>query len=107
MKFIHCADLHLDSKMEALSTEKSKFRREECVRTFERLCSFATGNGVSAVIIAGDMFDTGRVSVKIRDRVISAIKQNLGVDFLYLSGNHDEDNFISIDAIIEIVQKIW
>lgn len=95
MKFIHCADLHLDSKMEALSSEKSKYRREECVRTFERLCSYATENGVCAVIIAGDMFDTGRVSAKVRDRVISAIKQNSTVDFLYLSGNHDEDNFIS------------
>ncbi len=95
MKFIHCADLHLDSKMEALTTEKSKFRREECVRTFERLCSYASENAVDAVIIAGDMFDTPRVSIKVRDRVVSAIKSNNSVDFLYLSGNHDEDNFIS------------
>lgn len=95
MKFIHCADLHLDSKMEALSAEKSKIRREECLRTFERLCSFASENAVQAVIIAGDMFDTSRVSIKTRDRVLSAIKNNGQVDFLYLSGNHDEDNFIS------------
>ena len=38
MKFIHCADLHLDSKMEGLPTDKSKIRRDEVVATFERLC---------------------------------------------------------------------
>lgn len=95
MKFIHCADLHLDSKMEALSAEKSRIRKEECLRTFERLCAYATENGVTAVIIAGDMFDTTRVSIKTRDRIIAAIRANEQVDFLYLSGNHDEDNFIA------------
>jgi len=95
MKFIHCADLHLDSKMETLPSEKSKIRREEVLSTFERLCSYATAKGVSAVIIAGDMFDTARVTVKTRARVLHAISSNPSVDFLYLSGNHDDDNFIA------------
>ena len=95
MKFIHCADLHLDSKMETLPSEKSKIRREEVLRTFERLCDYATANGVKAVIIAGDMFDTSRVTLKTRARVLNAIISNSDVDFLYLSGNHDDDNFIT------------
>ncbi len=95
MKFIHCSDLHLDSKIDQLSSEKSKIRRGEILRSFERLCSFAKDNQVSAVIIAGDMFDTSRVASKTRDRVISAIASASEVDFLYLSGNHDDDNFIS------------
>ncbi len=95
MKFIHCADLHLDSKIETLPAEKSKIRREEVLRAFERLCDYATKNCVTAVIIAGDMFDTKRVTVKTRARVLSAITSNPDVDFLYLSGNHDEDNFIT------------
>ena len=32
MKIIHCADLHLDSKMETLPAEKSKARREEILQ---------------------------------------------------------------------------
>ena len=95
MKFIHCADLHLDSKMENLPSEKSKIRREEVLATFERLCEYAKNNAVTAVIIAGDMFDTARVTIKTRARVLHAINSTPEVDFLYLSGNHDDDNFIS------------
>lgn len=92
MKFIHCADLHLDSKIDSLPSEKSKIRREELIRSFEKLAEYATENTVSAVIIAGDMFDGKKVSAKTRGRVISAIKNNPSVDFLYLKGNHDEAN---------------
>ena len=95
MKFIHCADLHLDSRIDTIPSEKSKIRREEIVHTFERLADFAVREGVSAVVISGDMFDTSRVTVKTRGRVLHAIKKSACVDFLYLSGNHDDDNFIS------------
>lgn len=95
MKFIHCADLHLDSKMDKLPSDKSKIRREEVLRTFERLCDYASEMDVKAVIIAGDLFDTSKVTIKTRGRVLQAISSNANVDFLYLSGNHDEDNFIS------------
>ncbi len=94
MKFIHCADLHLDSKIDTLPSEKSKKRREEILHTFERLCEYAKNNSVTAVIIAGDMFDTQRITVKTRGRVLSAIKSTPEVDYLYLAGNHDDENFI-------------
>lgn len=94
MKIIHCADLHLDSKIDGIPQEKSKKRRDEIVHSFERLCEYATENNVSVVIIAGDMFDTQRITLKTKGRVTSAIKNSPNVDFLYLSGNHDEDGFI-------------
>lgn len=95
MRFIHCADLHLDSKMDALPSEKAKIRREEVLSTFERLADYATKIKASAIIIAGDMFDTSRTTLKTRARVLEAISKNSNVDFLYLSGNHDDDNFLS------------
>ena len=94
MKIIHTADLHLDSKIEGLPADKSKQRREEVLRSFEKLADFASANSVRAVIIAGDMFDTSRVELKVRERVLHAIKKNSQVDFIYLPGNHDEVNFI-------------
>ncbi len=94
MKIIHCADLHLDSKMDTLPSDRSRKRREEVLHTFERLAMFAAENGVKAIIIAGDMFDTHAVSAKTRGRIIAAIKSVPDVDFLYLTGNHDEENFI-------------
>ncbi len=95
MKIIHCSDLHLDSRMEALSSEKSRARREELIHSFERMVDFASENSVRAIIIAGDMFDTKKVSNKTRKRLLLTIETHKDIDFLYLSGNHDEDNFIS------------
>ncbi len=95
MKFIHCADLHLDSKIDELPLAKSRQRREEILLSFERLIAFAVDNKVTAVIIAGDMFDTSKISSKTKGTVIHAIKSHPNIDFLYLSGNHDESNFIA------------
>ena len=99
MKFIHCADLHLDSKIERLPAEKSKTRREEILSTFERLVDYAKVNGVTAVIIAGDMFDGKTVKNSTKARVFHAIAQAPNVHFLYLLGNHDESFFESIENL--------
>ncbi len=95
MKFIHTADLHLDSKIDGIPSEKSKTRREEIVRTFEKLVDFASENGVRAVIIAGDMFDTQKISLKTRERVFGCIRKNSNIDFLYAPGNHDQTSVLS------------
>ncbi|MCQ2387679.1 MAG: DNA repair exonuclease [Clostridia bacterium] len=111
MKIIHCADLHLDSKMESLPSEKSKIRREEVLRSFEKLVDYAIQNEVSAVVISGDLFDTEKVTVKTRGRVISAIEKAKDISFIYLSGNHDSDNFISsletLPNNLNVVDNKW
>jgi DNA repair exonuclease SbcCD nuclease subunit len=48
-----------------------------------------------AIIIAGDMFDTARVTSKSRNAIFDKIKTNPDIDFLYLAGNHDEENVLS------------
>ncbi len=101
MKFIHCADLHLDSAFSTLPQEIAKIRKEEVLSTFERLCDYAQNNGVSAIIIAGDMFDSSRVTLKVKNRVLNAIKSHSSIDFLYLSGNHDLISFINDDESVD------
>ena len=45
MKIIHCADLHLDSKMESnLDREAASMRRDELLDTFERMVTYAAEN---------------------------------------------------------------
>lgn len=95
MKIIHCADLHLDSKMETnFSTEQAKERRYEILATFEGMVKYAIDNDVKVILIAGDMFDTAQNQQKtIKNRVLDMIKKAEQIDFLYLQGNHDKDNF--------------
>lgn len=95
MKFIHCADIHLDSKMQThLTSELSKERKTEILLTFERLIKFASDNNVSAIVIAGDMFDTSKTTSITRNKVVKLIENNPNITFILLTGNHDEDNFI-------------
>lgn len=90
MKFIHCADLHLDSKLESnIGKEKAKERRNEILLTFERIVQLAKRENVTAVLIAGDLFDTKNIAAKARNLVLDAIASNPEIDFLYLRGNHD------------------
>ena len=96
MKIIHCADLHLDSKMTSnLSKEQAKERKMEILRTYSRMIEYAKNNDVKAIIIAGDLFDTRNVSATARNLVKDSITSNPDIDFYYLKGNHDSDNFIS------------
>lgn len=90
MKIIHCSDVHLDSAMESnLSAEQAKERNTEICATFGRLVRYAVDNRVDAVLIAGDLFDTERVSAQTADFVLERIRGASGVEFFYLRGNHD------------------
>ena len=106
MKIIHCADLHLDSKMTTnLSREQAKERKNEILRTFTRLVDYANKNKVKAILISGDMFDTRNVSAMVRNTVRDMMIQNPEIDFLYLKGNHDSDNFLS--KLEELPQNLY
>ena len=91
MKLIHCADLHLASPMESrLSPEKAKQRRTELYRTFDRIADYGVENGVSAILIAGDIFDESRPRNAEKKNFLKIVEAHPEVDFLCLSGNHDE-----------------
>ena len=96
MKIIHCADLHLDSQMTAnLTKEQARERKREIIRTFTRMVEYAEKTGVRLIMISGDLFDTRNVSALARNTVRDMICTHPQIDFLYLRGNHDSDNFLS------------
>ena len=98
MKLIHCADLHLDSKMETnLNKEQAKERKNEILITFERMVQYAKENDIKIIIIAGDMFDKKQIMQKAKNIVKNTIYSNPEIDFIYLRGNHDEAGFIEED----------
>lgn len=91
MKLIHCADIHLDSRMQTnLTAEQARSRNAEITATFLDLIRFAQEQQVRAVLIAGDLFDGSRVSPRTAATVLDAMEATPGVDYLYLPGNHDE-----------------
>ena len=93
MKIIHCSDLHLDSKMGTnLNASKAKERNNEIILTFSRMVDYALENSVDLILIAGDLFDTERISLVTVSIILDKIRSTKNIDFLYLKGNHDESS---------------
>ena len=82
MKIIHCADIHLDSKMSAnLTKEKARERKTELLTTFQNMVAYGAEQGVAAIIIAGDLFDTKNVSATARNVVKDLIQGHPQIAF--------------------------
>jgi DNA repair exonuclease SbcCD nuclease subunit len=112
MKIIHCADLHLDSGMTAnLSKEKAAERKNELLTTFNRLVDYAVEEQVDALIIAGDLFDTKRISALAKNTVYQAIVNHPELHVYYLRGNHDADSFLGsftqLPPNLHLFEKTW
>ncbi len=96
MKLIHCADLHLDSRMESgLPPEKARERRMELLHTFTKMVDTAAEDGVEAILLCGDLFDAGKVSVRARSCVLNAVQKYPQIYFYYLKGNHDREDLLT------------
>ena len=100
MRFIHAADLHLDSPLSGLR-ERAGEQAEKLIgatrRAFEKLVDFAVDERVDFVVIAGDVFDgdwpdhgTGLFFVKTLARLNAA-----GIPVAMIRGNHDAASVIS------------
>ena len=97
LKLIHSADIHLGSKMEAkLPKEKADERKAEVRSSFSRMLEYAKREGVRAVLLSGDVFDSDRPLKKDKEFFYSVVRNNPDVDFLYLRGNHD-----SLESYVE------
>lgn len=97
MKIIHCSDLHLDSKFDYLDSQKAIERRGDILRSFERLCDYADKNGICAVIISGDLFDSNKFLKRTVERLAYIFNKYSKIFFLYVYGNHDSDaDFVKV-----------
>lgn len=103
MKILHCADMHLDSKLEAnLSREQAKERKAEILGTFVNMVAYAEQNNISIILISGDLFDKNNISATARNTVLNSITDNPDITFYYLKGNHDSDGFLaSLNSVPE------
>ena len=100
MKFIHAADIHLDSPFTGLSkydgAPEDEFR-QATRKALVNLVDFALHEQVSFILIAGDLFDgdwrdynTGLYFIQQMTRLREA-----GIDVYIISGNHDAASVIT------------
>ncbi len=91
MKILHCADLHMDSPMEThMTREQAAIRNAEILKSFQRMTEYAEQEKIRLVLIAGDLFDGERVTRRTIEGVLDAVRRTPQIDYLYVSGNHDD-----------------
>ena len=108
IRFIHCADLHLDSRMEShLSAFQAQTRRKELLHTFSRMGTYAEENQVRGILISGDLFDTARVSLSAVSNFLNCVQEHPSIDFLYLPGNHDQQGPFLFSFDMKWPDNLW
>ena len=94
MKFIHCADVHLDTPLQGLAEYPGapvNEIRSATRRAFEKLLDAALSEEVDFVIIAGDLYDVGLKSFESAlffNKSMLRLKE-AGIDVYLIHGNHD------------------
>jgi exonuclease SbcD len=94
VKFIHCADLHLDSPFKSrsyLSQSIFEDMQNSAYESFRKIVDYALNEAVDFIVIAGDLFDnenrTLRAEVFLKEQFERLEKEQI---FVYIChGNHD------------------
>lgn len=88
LKILHAADLHLDSPFTGLSPEQAAQRRAEQRQLVQAMADLAVQERVDLVLLAGDLFDSGRI---YRDtaRELAEELGRIPAPVFIAPGNHD------------------
>lgn len=99
-RFLHCADLHLDSPLRGLEADPDapvEKIRGATRKALRNLVDFAVEQPVDFVVAAGDLYDgdwqdwrTGRFLLDQIRRLTEA-----GIPFIAIRGNHDAESIIT------------
>ena len=91
MRFLHLADIHLDTTFRSRSPEMGLTLRAASRTAMERALGVALDERVDAVLIAGDLFDGDRLSIQTERFLGEAFSQLARADIpvIYVTGNHD------------------
>jgi DNA repair protein SbcD/Mre11 len=91
MRFLHLADVHLDTAFSGRTPEVALTLQRASRTAFGRAVDAAIREEVDAVLIAGDLFDGDRLSIRT-ERYLHEVLARLGeasIPVVYVTGNHD------------------
>lgn len=91
MRFLHIADVHLDTGFAGRSEEVRTRLRASSRTAFVRAVDLAIREDVHALLIAGDLFDSERLSFETERFLLRETErlQDHQITVVYATGNHD------------------
>ena len=87
-KIVHLADVHIGKKFHKLG-HKGDVLREQIFKSFTKALTLAVEEKVDLVMIAGDLFDSNRVSPAIVRTVTGELNRIAPIPVIILPGTHD------------------
>ncbi len=111
-RFVHTADVHLDSPLKSLA-----FRDPDMARTvgnatrdtFSSIVGLCIEEKVDALIIAGDLYDRDQTSFKTARFLIGKLEElhRAGIRTFIIRGNHDSGSSITKQLVVPESVKIF
>ena len=89
IKFLHCADIHLDTPFVGLSPEKSDERRVGLRSAFMKMMEYVRGAGIDYVLISGDLFETECATNSTAELLIREFRACHNTQFIIAPGRQD------------------
>jgi len=91
MRFLHLADVHLDTSFSGRSDAVRQRLRDASREAFRKATDLAIREDVHAVLIAGDLFDGDRLSFQTERFLLEQMRRlhEHGIAVVYATGNHD------------------
>ncbi|MBN1159026.1 MAG: DNA repair exonuclease [Bacteroidales bacterium] len=94
VRFIHTADLHLDTPFKGLANwnrELAARLKDATFHSFEKIIDSCITENVDFLIISGDIFDSESKSLSAQLRFVSGLKKlsGKGIATYFVCGNHD------------------
>lgn len=91
MRFLHVADVHLDTSFSGRSEAVRRRLREASREAFRRAVELAIQEEVHAFLVAGDLFDGERLSFQTERFLLEQARRlgDHGITVVYATGNHD------------------
>ena len=88
IRFLHAADLHMDSAFSALPPRQAQSRRRQSRELPERLAAYVNERGIDLVLLSGDLLDSRRPFRETVEALAAALGR-MCAQVCIAPGNHD------------------
>ncbi len=90
VKFLHCADVHLDAPFTSLASyEKAQLRQRDLKEVFKRIIDAARDENVDMLLVSGDLYEHNYIKKSTIELINDAFNSIRHIKVFIAPGNHD------------------
>ncbi|MBY5406143.1 exonuclease SbcCD subunit D [Rhizobium leguminosarum] len=111
-RFLHTADIHLDSPLRTLALRNLELSELICLatrRSFVRIVDLCLEEQVNALVVAGDLYDGDQTSMKTARFLAEQLGRlhQAGIRTFIIRGNHDALSKITAELVMPETVKVF